>query len=157
MIFHFGSIMISTGIMLRSIDISEQIINQMQEEPRHTTQSTVWMRTCLRVLSCRETQNCNAVLTCITQHVMLCEVLSDGWSGGCWAHRAKYRCYLWLGSAALPGYGPVALFRISGLICWKYLILSAKDRLLNLFRPICVCASTREDMAGSRTLQHGEK
>jgi len=152
MIFHFGSIMISTGIMLRSIDISEQIINQMQEQPRHTTQSSVWMRTCLRVLSCREMQNCNAVLTCINQHVTLCEVLSGGWSGGCWAHRAKYRCYLWL-----LGYGPVALFRIAGLICWKCLILSAKERPLNLFGPICVCASTREDMAGSRTLQHGER
>ena len=37
--------MISTGIMLRSIDISEQIINQVQAKARHTTQSSVWMRT----------------------------------------------------------------------------------------------------------------
>lgn len=147
MIFHFDSIMISTGIMLRSADISKQIINQMQEEPRHTTQSSVCMRTCLRVLSCREMQNCNAVLTCITQHVMLWEVLSVGWSGGCWAHRAyaaKCRCYLWLRSAALLRYGPFILYRIAGLICWEYLIPSAKKRLLNLFRPICVCASTKE-------------
>jgi hypothetical protein len=43
--------MISTGIMLRSIDISEQIINHVQEGPQHTTQSSAWMRTCLCALS----------------------------------------------------------------------------------------------------------
>jgi hypothetical protein len=35
--------MISTGIMLRSIDILEEIINHQQNEAQDTTQSDVWM------------------------------------------------------------------------------------------------------------------
>jgi len=71
MIYHFDSIMISTGIMLRSIDISEQIINQVQAEPRHTTQSSVWMRT--NVPTCPVVRRNAKLQRCVNLHYPPCD------------------------------------------------------------------------------------